>query len=173
MCNESTFQKPEPKELRALYDIRVKEAHHYNTMVWAFPAAYAALIAAEIRFIEGAWPVLFAALFNLTLWYTFWRHLRFKRCIHSALLFTEGEISKLYGPSFVPAFPPKGELPAATTVAHWAVAIVSLAFFAPSRVAICPAAPMKKRANKAPEPTTTAVTKPSTSNTDSASRGRG
>jgi hypothetical protein len=120
-----------PAELRALYDIRIKEMHHYNTMIWAFPLAYATLLAAEFRFVdEGSWPLVFAAIFNCTLWYVFWHHLQNKRCIKTTLIFTEGKLAALYGSDFTPNFPKEGSscLPTATTVMSWSIGVVSVLF---------------------------------------------
>jgi RsiW-degrading membrane proteinase PrsW (M82 family) len=127
--NETTSEKKDLAWLRALYDIRVKECHHYNTMIWAFPVAYTALLASEIHNIKlGEWPLVIVALFNICLWYVFWCHLRNRSHIKEVLIFTEGKIAEEYGKSFVPDFPkkdPRTFPPKATTVINWSVGAVT------------------------------------------------
>lgn len=131
MSDAATTDKPDKAELRALYDIRIKEMHHYNTMIWAFPLAYATLLAGELRFIdEGSWPLVCAAFFNLGLWYVFWRHLQNKSRIQTALRFTEGKLAELYGKDFVPDFPKEDSCfpPKAATVMSPSLVVVTLLF---------------------------------------------
>ena len=127
MNGDSGKVDPDRQELRALYDIRVKEIHHYNTVIWAFPSAYGALLAAEYRWIEiGTVALLCAALFNLALCYVFYRHVQNKASIQAALKSTEKRIGNLYGSEFVPSFKDCG--PKATTVMILAVTAVGLLF---------------------------------------------
>jgi hypothetical protein len=140
MSDATTTEKPSQAELRALYDIRIKEMHHYNTMIWAFPLAYATLLAAEFRFIDaGSWPLVCAALFNVGLWYVFWRHLQNRSCIQTALRFTEGKLAELYGQDFVPDFPKEdsGLPPKATTVMSWSLGVVTVLFVLRAIFSMC------------------------------------
>jgi len=130
-------QEPLPRkqirdeELRALYDIRIKEAHHYNTLVWAYPLAFATLIAGEYRFIDaGSGLLMLAALFNVTLWYVFLRHLQNRGRIQKALKFTENKLAELYGGNFMPDFPKEDSVffPRATTVMFWTLSAITVLF---------------------------------------------
>jgi len=115
--------------LRALYDIRVKEAHHYNTLIWAFPLAYATLLAAEAKLLDPGGPLLIAAVFNVTLCYVFARHLRTRKFIQKALKFTEKKLEGLYGSDFVPGFPADRRFPPkATTVISLSMGVVTALF---------------------------------------------
>ena len=121
----------DPKELRAFYDVRVKELHHFSTTIWAFPSAFAALVAAEYRFLAGDRVALVcSALFNLTLCYAFWKHLYNRECVLKALQKVEERVAKAFGEDYVPKFKPSPWylVPRATTVMEWVVAIISVLF---------------------------------------------
>jgi hypothetical protein len=129
MSVDTAKKEPCEAELRALYDIRVKEMHHYNTIIWAFPIAYATLLAAELRFIDaGSWSLVAAAIFNVALWYVFWRHLQYRQSIQLVLRFTEKKLGQIYGDEFVPDFSKSDSALRATIVMHWAIVAVTILF---------------------------------------------
>lgn len=132
--------KEDKQELLKLYDIRVREIHHYNTMIWAFPIAYGALLAAQVRFLDGAILALLATAFNLTLCYVFYRHIQHHRAVKSAIEFVEESVKDRYGrgdqsrafPDFKkakawPKWAPKSQ-PKATLVMLWGVLTATLLF---------------------------------------------
>lgn len=122
----------DPKELRAYYDVRVKELHHFSTAIWAFPSAFAALVAAEYRFLATDRVALVcSAVFNLTLCYAFWKHLYNRECVLTALKKVEERVRKSFGEDYVPKFKatPWYLVPRATTLMEWVVLIVSVLFF--------------------------------------------
>jgi len=84
-------------ELMKLYDIRIREIHHYNTMIWAFPIACGALLAAQVRFLDRAILVLLATGFNLTFYYVFYRHIQHHRALKSAIEFAEKSLKDRFG----------------------------------------------------------------------------
>src|SRR5260221_14172385 len=93
------------KELRALYNIRLNELHNFSTGIWAFPSAFAALVAAEYRFLfEKPGILICAAIFNLTLCYGFWKVLYNRECVLKALRHVEEKFSNKCGAEFVPHF---------------------------------------------------------------------
>jgi hypothetical protein len=118
-------------ELRALYDIRVKEIHHYNTIIWAFPVAYAALLGSEIHFLnERPWSLIVAAIFNFVFVYVFCHHLRNMRSIRVVLKHTEDVLADQYGREFVPDFQKSllWFLPKPTALMKWSLIIVTSLF---------------------------------------------
>jgi len=129
MNQESSLHRSvSAEELRALYDIRIKEVHHYNTLVWAFPIVFTTMIGWEYRYLHsGSGLLVIAAVFNVALWYVFHRHLQNKNRIQKALKFTENRLADLYGRDFVPDFPKEewGLPPKATDVMWWALTLIT------------------------------------------------
>lgn len=119
------------KELRALYDVRIKELHHFSTTIWAFPTAFAALLAAECRFLSKSHGLLIvAALFNVALFYAFWKHLHNRQCVLNALQNVEAKMRAAFGGDVVPDFKacPWYLRVRATEMMKWVVGLVSVAF---------------------------------------------
>lgn len=141
MNEEPSFRRSvSAEELRALYDIRVKEVHHYNTSVWAFPIVFVTLVAGEYRYLGAGSVLLFlAAIFNFCLWYVFHRHLKNKKHIQKTLKFTEDKLAELYGKEFVPDFPrSSGCFPKATQVMWLALTAITVAFLVRAIVTMYP-----------------------------------
>ena len=101
--------KEDKQELLKLYDIRVREIHHYNTMIWAFPIAFAGLLAAQYNFLAiGAPAIVVAGFFNLSLCYVFSRHVGNFNAVKDAADNIGDELAKQFPEGAFPNFENSG-----------------------------------------------------------------
>jgi hypothetical protein len=157
MCDTPT--PPGHADYRALYDIRVKEMHHYNTLIWAFPGVYAIVLINEYKDLFNLpWAFLLASIFNCALIFAFYRHMENKQAVCDCLKATEKKVSELYGSEFVPKFNIRGRDSAtATQVITFAVTAATAIFLVSGIIRVAPCH-SNSEASKALEPVPMSVT---------------